>query len=244
MSPAAITPPPTTTTVGLKMFTSDVIPTPRWRPHRSMTARATGSPSQASSVTSGPVTARPGCEHAARARCRAPSSAACVARPPDRLAGHERLQASAARAAARARRAVLVDDHVPQLGARPDRAARQAPADDEAAADAGADREQHGVGGAARGARAPLGQHRDVRVVVDRTGSPSRSRMTSANGTSAIGRWTEAAATPRRSSMRQAIPKPTATIGSRAAARASSTAWQTESRSAAVSAWGTSRWVR
>ena len=48
-----------TTTSGLKMFTSDTRPTPSRSPIGAIASRATGSPSRASSVISGPVSSRP-----------------------------------------------------------------------------------------------------------------------------------------------------------------------------------------
>ena len=56
------------------------------------------------------------------------------------------------------------------------------------------------------------------------TGSPSRSDMTAANGTPASGRCVEYAAAPVRRSSVTGMPKPTLTISSLTAARASSTA--------------------
>ena len=59
ISPAALTPPPITTTCGLKMFTMFATPTPSARPITLMASQATGSPSWASSVIIGPVSSRP-----------------------------------------------------------------------------------------------------------------------------------------------------------------------------------------
>src|SRR5215211_5162757 len=57
-SPASMTPPPTATTSGLKMFTNPARPTPSHRPASSRTESATSSPSRASSVTSSPSICR------------------------------------------------------------------------------------------------------------------------------------------------------------------------------------------
>ena len=59
ISPAAITPPPITTICGLKMLTRFAIAIPRFGPISSITSLAAGSPSCASSVTSGPTSSRP-----------------------------------------------------------------------------------------------------------------------------------------------------------------------------------------
>ncbi len=165
-SPAAITPPPMTTTSGLKMFTRFAIPTPSRSPTTRTAAPATGSPSNASSVISGPVSARPSSSATPERRVR-------LARHAQRRLAHERrargdrLEAAPVRAVALARRAVDVDDHVPHLGARADPAAVEPPAEHEAAADPRPDREQRDVRGPARGARLRLRPDRAVGVVVD-----------------------------------------------------------------------------
>ena len=140
-SPVAITPPPMTTTSGLKMLTRFAIPTPSRSPTTRTAAAATGSPSKASSVISGPVSARP----SSRAT---PSGVSGLARHPQRRLAHQRrprrdrLEAAPVRAVALARRAVDVDHHVAHLGARARPAAVQTTAEHEAAADPRPDREQ------------------------------------------------------------------------------------------------------
>ncbi len=67
-SPAAITPPPITTTSGLKMLTRLAIAIPSREPISSIASIAAGSPSWASSVTSGPASSRPSPQRAPEAR--------------------------------------------------------------------------------------------------------------------------------------------------------------------------------
>ena len=142
------------------------MPTPSRSPTTRTADAATGSPSNASSVTSGPVSGAALLERAAERRVR-------LARDPQRRFAHQRrarcdrLQAAPVRAVALARRAVDVDDHVPHLGARAGPPAVQPPAQHEPAADAGPDREQRDVGAAARRAGASLRPDRAVGVVVD-----------------------------------------------------------------------------
>ena len=81
-----------------------------------------------------------------------------------RVPGRERLEVTAPRAVALARRPVGDDDHVPELGP----AAVEGPAEHEAAADARAEREHDEVVRPAARAQAPFGERGRVRVVLDR----------------------------------------------------------------------------
>ena len=174
-SPAPITPPPTTTTSGLKMLTIEARPSPsdspsvaarRARPRRRR-ARAR--------VTSGPLDVAPVGERASEAAARlARRGRAGVAR--ERGSGHERLEAAVARAAGPARGPVRFDDHVAELARRALRAAEELAADQDRAADAGAERQHHRDALAARGAVPVLGEQREVRVVVDEGRQPDALR--------------------------------------------------------------------
>src|SRR6185503_948718 len=68
-----------------------------------------------------------------------------AARERERGAGHERLQAPVARAVARAPRAALVDDDVPELAGRARGPAEDPPVDEHPPADAGPDREDEDI---------------------------------------------------------------------------------------------------
>ena len=81
----------------------------------------------------------------------------------------------AAAAAARARWAVGVDDHVPDLAGEARGADLDPVVHDDAAADARAERDHHDVMEAAGGAEAMFGQHGEVGVVLDDDRSPGEA---------------------------------------------------------------------
>ena len=136
-----------------------------------------------------------------------------------RLAGDVRLEVAVARRSP-AGDAVVDDHHVAELGAGADRAAVGPAAEDQPAADPGAEREHDHVGRAATGADAPLGDRGGVRVVVDRrpAGRAAR-RITSRNGDVDERDVHRADRVARRWSIRDGIPKPTATTLSSSSSR-------------------------
>ena len=85
-----------------------------------------------------------------------------------RQPGARRVALPAPAPAAQARRAVGVDDHVPELAGEAVGAVLQRTAGDQAAADAGAERDEDDVVDARRRAEPPLGERRAGGVVVDR----------------------------------------------------------------------------
>ena len=184
-----------------------------------MSARATGSPSHASSVTSGPVTARPDARIRPSALSGSSSATCRAARPiasPDTYASrHPRLGQPPGHGGPFSSMTMW-----PSSGPAPIVPVAEPAGDDHPAADPRADRQEEGVGRrrAPHPRATPRASPRSRRCR-PRPAARCRSRMTSANGRSAIGRCTEVAATPRRSSMRHAMPKPTPTTGSRAAPR-------------------------
>ena len=157
------------------------MPTPSARPIVSIAPRATGSPSCASSVISGPVSSRPSSSALPERACPGRRATRQRRLAHERRAGGHRLQAAAVRAVALARRPVDVDHHVAHLGAAADRSrGRPRRASTQPAADPGAEREQHDVGRALRRARsrasASTAQFASLSTT---TGSPSRSAITS-----------------------------------------------------------------
>ena len=221
------------------------MPTPRWRPISADASRARPrSPSCASSVTSAPVISRP--DVSARPSAESGSSAAIRRR----LARERRPRRRASRGSrgwgsrpGTAGRSSSID-HVAELGAGADRAAvrarRRRPA---------RRRSPVPIVSSDRVGRAPCAAPARCSAstatfasLSTSTGSPSRSRIRSRNGTSASGRFTAIAATPRRWSIRQGIPKPTAaTSRRRGGARLLDRLARPQSRSAAVSARCTER---
>ena len=165
-SPAAITPPPITTTSRIEDVDQVGDRHPEPRPISAIASIAAGSPSWASSVTSGPISSTALGHGPAEARIRA------LRREPARLAGQrgagrERLHAAAAGAVALARRAVHLDHHVADLARGAERAPVELAAQDQAAGDAGPERQDDRVARAPGRAGAVLGDRASVGVVVD-----------------------------------------------------------------------------
>ena len=150
-------------------------------------------------------------EHGSRVRLRRQPALTA-----ERGARGEGLDAAAVRAVALTGRSGLVDDHVPQLGAGASRAPEELAVDDDPAADPGADGQHQRVGGAAGRAKAVLGEHRDVGVVVEIGRRPSRSAIRSRIGTSTIGRLTELIAMARLRSIVLGTPRPIASTSGHA----------------------------
>ena len=205
-------PPPITTRVGPKTLTSEPIATPRWWPI-SLERRM--------ALLDEVARGRVGPEQPPR-------------EPVGGAARAVRLDVAAPRARALARLPVLDDHHVAELGP----AAKELAAEDDAAADARAEREQHEVARAAAGAEPELGERRAARVVLDPTGRPSRCCSSVAERHVASGMLTAPSAMPVRWSIRDGMPKPTASIPSCGSSRTASTS---ASRSAACEVVGVGR---
>ena len=194
-SPAAITPPPTTTTSGLKMLTSSRCPTPRRGPSRDDAARGRVA------VVGQLGDQRAGDRPPAAARGRAPSRGRRGdARPrapapcPDATASRQPRLGSC-----RARRPVVVDRPCGRAR-RPRRCAPRTSraVDDDPAADPGADRQQHRVG-RVRARRRSAARRASRRSRRCRRTPAGRAARPSGRGTArrAIGRCTVVTATPR-----------------------------------------------
>ena len=158
------TPPPITTSDGLKKFTTLASIEPIRRPPDWSRATATGSPNDAARATSCADTLPPW-SSASRSRSLRPSSGGRLAGPAERAAAGQRLEAADVAAAADDR-GVVDDLDVADVAGAPLRAAVEVAVRDDPRPDAGPDLDHDHVVVAGRDARAPLPEREQVHVVV------------------------------------------------------------------------------